>query len=264
MRTACPWNEVIMWHFRRAFTLIELLVVIAIIALLLSILLPSLTRAKEAARIAVCATNERAMHSAMMLYAESFDRHFPAMQCGNMGGWDASDNLLMPPQGKSATGVTQVQAWHKGNPARYPTQKADWALCPSDKDPDHTIENDDATQISYTIYGWLWVYTGVRRMTTSRAIPLDRLSCDDHTLRESDTMLLGESGQDGPSGLGHFRGAKHAYPTQYGMHVPFRYLFRHRGGTGMNAACLDGRVTYQTWDDWRIPSVISGYWQRKE
>jgi prepilin-type N-terminal cleavage/methylation domain-containing protein len=51
------------------FTLIELLVVIAIIALLVSILLPSLNRAKEMARRAVCMTNLGGIGKSMQLYA---------------------------------------------------------------------------------------------------------------------------------------------------------------------------------------------------
>jgi len=52
----------------RGFTLIELLVVIAIIALLLSILLPSLREAQERGRIAKCLSNERQLVMACTQY----------------------------------------------------------------------------------------------------------------------------------------------------------------------------------------------------
>jgi len=61
-----------------AFTLIELLVVIAIIALLVAILLPSLSMAKELARRAVCATNLRSLGLTYHLYAEENSGYVPA------------------------------------------------------------------------------------------------------------------------------------------------------------------------------------------
>lgn len=61
---------------RKAFTLIELLVVIAIIALLLSILIPSLKAIKEYASIANCLANQRSLAMAFIMYANDNDDKF--------------------------------------------------------------------------------------------------------------------------------------------------------------------------------------------
>jgi prepilin-type N-terminal cleavage/methylation domain-containing protein/prepilin-type processing-associated H-X9-DG protein len=63
---------------RCAFTLVELLVVIGIIALLISILLPTLSRAKEAANRAKCLSNLRQLGMAMVLYTMDNKGYFPA------------------------------------------------------------------------------------------------------------------------------------------------------------------------------------------
>jgi prepilin-type N-terminal cleavage/methylation domain-containing protein len=58
---------------RKAFTLTELLVVISIIALLMAIMLPALSKAREIAGRTVCATNLKNIWTATNMYAADWD-----------------------------------------------------------------------------------------------------------------------------------------------------------------------------------------------
>ena len=67
----------------KQFTLIELLVVIAIIAVLAGMLIPSLGKAKQKARLITCAGNQRQMHVAFTMYTNDFEDFMPGNPSGS-------------------------------------------------------------------------------------------------------------------------------------------------------------------------------------
>jgi prepilin-type N-terminal cleavage/methylation domain-containing protein/prepilin-type processing-associated H-X9-DG protein len=98
-----------------AFTLIEVLVVVAIMALLLSILLPSLKNARNLAKATVCGTQMNELFKATLMYSHSYDDRLPYF------GWYDS----------TVTG----REWWATQLAKIINNQYDLYRCPSDDRP---------------------------------------------------------------------------------------------------------------------------------
>lgn len=72
------WTRKLNSATRRGFTLVELLVVIAIIAILASMLLPALSRAKQSARRIVCINQLKQLALATVIYVGDNDGYYPS------------------------------------------------------------------------------------------------------------------------------------------------------------------------------------------
>ena len=112
----------------RGFTLIELLVVVAIIALLISILLPSLSRARAQARTTLCGTRLSQLTKAVLLYADDYDETPPFIGVGYDNVEDVpvgNEYDHLGPPGRNSEGYfMQFESWLI--PGTYFTEDQVW------------------------------------------------------------------------------------------------------------------------------------------
>ena len=118
----------------RGFTLIELLVVISIIALLMAILLPTLTKARESGRDIQCLSNERQVGIAIEAYTIDSKGQYPVGYLETINSYDQYAWI-----GKTGTDVVLAGSpaedrdlnLYMGNPKGFDVE-VEIANCPSD------------------------------------------------------------------------------------------------------------------------------------
>ena len=232
----------------RAFTLIELLVVIAIIALLMSILMPALGRAKEQARDRACAGNLKSIGIGVLMYLQDSDFVMP--------------NFHSDP----ATGQVNGYNWEDaaGNMARWDSDGSYWGIifynfvkdrrvfgCPSFRNYGEMIAKDtlyggNPKLIYYAAYGvngWLTKENTVRLPRHSEII----VSHDHVEPRfESGNTAVSDMICPSPTGINltHYRQGGGRARWYRGI---FRHNVRMRGefetGGNMNVLWLDGHIS---------------------
>lgn len=191
---------------KNKFTLTELLFVIAIIGILVSILFPSLSRARQKAVHAVCISNNRQLYIAMNSYIENNQSYFPvaSFKDDNPPGYgrrDLSfDDLLSGYDGRNLTEADmQLRYLPKSpSPSIY--------KCPASKktNPDYEIRTYSmnagwmGTTANINLYGW-----GIARYDNAKKLTLiDDTSTFITVENSKDNNLMGYGGNGHTFGNG--------------------------------------------------------------
>ncbi|MGD0461218.1 MAG: DUF1559 domain-containing protein [Tepidisphaeraceae bacterium] len=214
---------------KRAFTLVELLVVVGIIVVLIGILLPALSTARQQALTVTCLSNLRQMVIAAHNYADAYNGQYPIAYYSDLGStqtvsynWDFTVTRTL------STGqvtVTPGILWQGSTNAQI-------QQCPS------FSGNSNAPGDPYTGYNYNDSYIGGGQSGSLTAAPakLNRVS------RPSRCALFG----DGQYSAGANKFMRSPFPgpddTVFGFNAAWAGTqgFRHRGGT--NIAFCDGHA----------------------
>jgi prepilin-type N-terminal cleavage/methylation domain-containing protein len=185
---------------RKAFTLVELLTVIAIIALLISILMPALGRAREMARRTVCLSNLSQIAKGCVAYAAGNNGNFPCWNQTRAGfwyvgvewGWDgfsATNSLNNAPSLNSPISNTR-NLWmlvrqQSGDPKTF--------ICPSDGDAREAFLPGDMTHIydvqNRSQFSYSFQYQGPGMLATGSTVDNIRPGWNTN-LRDDNRMVI--------------------------------------------------------------------------
>jgi prepilin-type N-terminal cleavage/methylation domain-containing protein len=213
----------------RAFTLVELLVVIGIIALLISILLPVLGRARDAANKTACASNLQQIMRATLMYTNEYKGYMPFPNSDAHPypgpGW-LYDHTKAPPTKQEQ--VEDGVLWKYLN-----THKV--YHCPGESEPYHPGKAHNLT--SY-LMNWAVGSFGHDRVMQTTAKPT-KPALKVTMIRGAEAWIYWEGDET--------RAANDMYDD--GTNEPQNGITK-RHGKGASVARLDGSVVWVTFDEY--------------
>jgi len=224
------------------FTLIELLVVIAIISLLVSILLPSLSQARELAQRTACASNMHTISVGLNMYYSERNDKMPPSRVTNRNPYLYWYDYIAPYINEEVDSNGQMIGSRTGeNVVVCPTKTAD-SFLGEDTWPEGDPHWNSAARTDYLINGDLcpyWFKSGGKDQILGEAEGKFCKSFNALTETSRTLMLVDGMGKAYAGLIGEFC---RTVPIYAGLSV------RYRHSEGANALMVDSHVEYQEED----------------
>ncbi len=208
---------------RITFTLIELLVVIAIIAILASMLLPALNKARETAKRSDCLSREKQLAQATLFYVDDYSGCMPPCSLPDLTVDDRWNYLISPY-------AETIFKWKGKKCLDY--SGGTYPSCPSAQ-PQACDSWGSTGAWGHTDYGY-----NVNFGYTTNPDPWNKISRISSVVYPANTVTFGDV-------------EIFSYPLYPSDHANYHTALRHGGG--VNMAFVDGHV------EWKTPPLNQNY-----